>query len=122
MIQHVTLEVRAADMDAEVRFWSLLGWAEVDPPPALRERFRWVRLGDASIHLAFTADPVVPVAGHTAIVCEDYDAVVAGLVADGHEAPPRTEYWDAPRTIVSSPAGHRIELMAFEPWRRCGAG
>ena len=115
MVQHVTLEVRRGDVDAEVAFSEMLGFAEVDPPEALRPRFRWVRYGAVAIHIAFTEDPVVPVAGHTAFVCEDYDETVARLRAAGYEAAPRSEYWDAPRTIVTSPAGHGIELMAFMP-------
>lgn len=115
MIQHVTLEVRREDMDAEIAFWALVGFGEVDPPEGLRERFRWVRSGSTSIHLAFTEQPIVPSAGHTALVCEDYEATIGRLSDAGYDAPPRAEYWDAPRTIVSSPAGHRVELMAFKP-------
>jgi hypothetical protein len=115
MIQHVTLEVRPDDMGAEIAFWALIGFAEVDPPPELRERFRWVQSGTTSIHLAFIEQPIVPVAGHTALVCEQYTQTIARLHAAGYDAPPRTEYWDAPRTIVTSPAGHRVELMAFTP-------
>lgn len=115
IIQHVTLEVRPDDMGAEIAFWTLIGFPEVDPPPELRERFRWVQSGSTSIHLAFTEDPIVPVAGHTALVCEDYEDTIARLQEAGYDVPPRTEYWDAPRTIVTSPAGHRIELMASGP-------
>lgn len=115
LIEHVTLEVREEDVDAEVAFWELVGFDEVAPPPGLRSRFRWVRAGSAAIHLAFTAEPLVPEAGHTALVCEAYAATVERLRAAGHAAAPRTEYWDAPRTVVRSPAGHGIELMAFAP-------
>ena len=32
-LQHVTLEIRPADIDAEVAFWALLGFEHVDTPP-----------------------------------------------------------------------------------------
>jgi hypothetical protein len=36
MLQHVSIEVRSDDVDACVRFYSLIGFREVDPPEALR--------------------------------------------------------------------------------------
>ncbi len=42
MIQHVALEVREEDAPACERFWGLLGFARVEPPPSLRERAVWV--------------------------------------------------------------------------------
>jgi hypothetical protein len=42
MLQHVTLEVTPAQVRDCVAFWELLGFAEVTPPPLLRDRFTWV--------------------------------------------------------------------------------
>jgi predicted molibdopterin-dependent oxidoreductase YjgC len=42
MLQHVSLEVSPDQVDDCVAFWSLLGFARVDPPPSLRERAAWV--------------------------------------------------------------------------------
>ena len=41
-LQHVALEVREADTDAEVAFWALLGFEEVAPPEGLIGTSRWV--------------------------------------------------------------------------------
>ncbi len=70
MIQHVGLEIRAHDADAEVAFWALLGFAEVDPPDAsLAQRSRWVQ-DDAGfqVHLLWADAPTVPDTGHLAVV------------------------------------------------------
>lgn len=117
MIHHVGLEVPAASTDAEVAFWALLGFREVTPPdPSLAERSRWVQSRDGfQIHLLTVAAPVVPVTGHVAVVTAAYGDTVAALRAAGHEAAPRREYWDAPRTQVRSPAGHLVELTARPP-------
>lgn len=115
VIQHAGLELRREDADAEVAFWALLGFAEVEPPEPLRERSRWVERGGAQIHLLYDEDPVVPAQGHVAVVAEDYDAAIARLRAAGHEAAPRREYWGAARTQVHTPAGHRVEVMAAPP-------
>jgi len=116
VIQHVGLEVRADALDAEVAFWALLGFAEVAPPRAsLAARSRWVELEGIQVHLLVVETPVVPASGHVAVVAADYEDAVAALRAAGHEAVPREEYWDAARTQVVSPAGHRVEVMAAGP-------
>lgn len=115
MIQHVGLEVARTAAGEEVAFWALLGFSEVAPSPALRERARWVERDGFQVHLLFADAPVVPALGHVAIVVADYDAVIARLRAAGHAAEPRAEHWGAPRTQVHTPAGHRVELMAAPP-------
>ena len=114
-IQHVALEVREQDVDACVRFWALLGFERVDPPAALAARSAWVQTGGTQIHLLFTEEPVAAPEGHVAVVVGAYDATLAALRAAGFEPAPRTEYWGSPRAFVRSPAGHRVELMAFAP-------
>lgn len=118
MIHHAGLEILRSGADAEVAFWALLGFAEVEPPEGLRERARWVERGGAQIHLLYDEDPVVPGQGHVAVVAADYDEVIARLRAAGHEARPRREYWGAARTQVHTPAGHRVELTAAPPVSR----
>ncbi len=114
-VQHVALEVREADAEAEVAFWALLGFAEVEPPEELRARSRWVRRGATQVHLLFDDAPVVPPAGHVAVVAEAFAEVSARLAAAGRIPELRTEHWGAPRAFVTSPAGHRVELMAAPP-------
>ncbi|HEX6389900.1 MAG TPA: VOC family protein [Solirubrobacteraceae bacterium] len=103
MIQHVGLE--CADLDAEVAFWELLGFAEV-PSPAPPSR--WLQRGGTQVHLLPAERPAV--AGHVAVVVDDYERVREAL-----GGAPRKEYWGAPRTQVRSPNGHLVELMAAPP-------
>lgn len=114
-LQHVALEVRAADADAEVAFWALLGFVEVEVPETLRGRTRWLARGGTQVHLLFAEAPVVPPSGHVAIVAEALAEVSARLAAVGRIPELRAEHWGVPRAFVTSPAGHRVELMAAPP-------
>lgn len=115
MIQHVAIEVREHDVEACVRFWALLGFEPVDPPPTLAARAAWVQAGGTQVHLLFAEEPVVAPEGHVAVVVGDYDATLAALREAGFEPDPRSEHWGSPRAFVRCPAGHRVELMAFAP-------
>jgi len=115
MIQHVALELREQDVAACVRFWALLGFERVQPPPALSARAAWVQAGATQVHLLFADDPVIAAQGHVAVVVDDYDATLAVLREAGFEPAPRTRHWGSPRAFVRCPAGHRVELMAFAP-------
>lgn len=115
MIAHVAIEIREEDAPACVRFWALLGFARVTPPPALAERAAWVQHGDTQVHLLFAQDPVIAPSGHIAVVAGDYGAALAELRAAGFAPDARTEYWGSPRCFVRCPAGHRVEVMAFAP-------
>ncbi len=117
MIQHVALEVREADVEACVAFWRLLGFARVPVPEPLAARSTWVQAGDTQIHLLHVEDPVIPAEGHVAVIVADHAATLAALREAGLRPQPRTEYWGSPRCFVRSPAGHRVELMAFAPGR-----
>ncbi len=118
MIHHVALEVRERDVAACVRFWALLGFERVEPPPSLRDRAAWVERAGTQVHLMRADDPVAPPRGHVAVVAEDYDATLERLRGAGHDPQPRSEHWGSPRSFVRSPAGHLVELMQFAP----GAG
>jgi catechol 2,3-dioxygenase-like lactoylglutathione lyase family enzyme len=122
MIQHVAIEIREADVQACERFWSLLGFARVEPPEALASRAAWVQSGETQVHLLFAEEPVVPPSGHIAVVVTDYEAALDALRAAGFEPDPRAEYWGSPRCFVRCPAGHRVEVMAFGPWGGLPAG
>ncbi len=115
MIGHVAIEVRERDAEACVAFWALLGFERVQPPEALAARAAWVQAGPTQVHLLYAGEPVVPEAGHVAVVVEDYDATLAALRDAGFAPEPRTPYWGSPRAFVRCPAGHRVELMAFAP-------
>ncbi len=115
MIQHVSLELAAADADAAVGFWELLGFARVEPPAGLRDRSVWLAAGGQQIHLLLTEDPVAPPSGHVALHVPDYEAVRGRVRDAGFEAEARAEHWGAPRTFVRSPGGHVVEVMAAPP-------
>lgn len=116
-LQHIALEVRRADVDAELVFWALVGLTEVDVPAGLVGTSRWTQAPDGTqVHLLLVDEPQIPPEGHAALVpTGDYDDVVGVLRAAGHEAHPRAEHWGAPRTFVRTPAGHRVELLAAPP-------
>jgi catechol 2,3-dioxygenase-like lactoylglutathione lyase family enzyme len=116
MLQHVTLEVPPDRVRACVRFWALLGFAEMTPPPLLRDRFTWVAREGTQIHLVPVEQPAVPDEGHVAVVAADYEAALAALARAGVELRAGSDAWDAPRTFVRCPAGHRIEVMSAPPY------
>ncbi|HLM26485.1 MAG TPA: VOC family protein [Thermoleophilaceae bacterium] len=115
MLQHVALELDPADRAAAERFWAILGFELVEPPPSLRERSSWLQRGSTQVHLLFADEPVAPPQGHAAVVAGDYEATLAELSAAGHEPDRREEHWGAPRAFVRSPGGHRVEVMAAPP-------
>ena len=110
MLHHVALEVRPDQADAEVAFWALLGFPEVPVPETLAGRSRWVQHGDHQVHLLFTDDPVRMPEGHVAVVGD-----AERLRASGLELERRATHWGADRHMTRSPAGHRVEVMAFPP-------
>jgi len=114
-LQHVTLEVLPADIERSVEFWELLGFARVEPPPALAETFVWMERKGTQVHLERNPSPVVPPHGHAAVVVEDFDATVERLRAAGFDVTPGREHWDAPRAKALAPGGHVVELMAAPP-------
>lgn len=115
LIQHVAVETRREDADACAAFFHLLGFHSVEPPPTLRERALWLKRGPTQVHVMFRDAPVVPPAGHLAVVVDDYEATLHALRAAGHPVEPRAEHWGSPRAFVHDPAGHVVEVMAFPP-------
>jgi catechol 2,3-dioxygenase-like lactoylglutathione lyase family enzyme len=117
MLQHVTIELRAEQVDACVEFYALLGFQRVDPPESLRGRATWVERDGTQVHLMPVDDPVVPPSGHHAVLVSDYESTFAALRDAGFEPEPRREHWGAARSFVLGPAGHRVEVMAGSPAR-----
>jgi catechol 2,3-dioxygenase-like lactoylglutathione lyase family enzyme len=118
-LQHVSLETRPGDVDAELRFWALLGFEPVTPPPSLRARAAWVQRGPTQVHLLFADEPVVWPKGHVAVAAADYESTIDGLRRGGFEPEPRAEHWGSPRSYVRSPGGHLVEVMAWPPDGKC---
>ncbi|MEP6954485.1 MAG: VOC family protein [Solirubrobacteraceae bacterium] len=116
MIQHVALETRRVDVEAAVAFWALLGFARVEAPPSLVARASWVQAPDGTqVHLLYAEAPVAAPDGHVAVVAPDYEAALARLRAAGYAVDERTRHWDARRSVVVAPGGHRVEVMASAP-------
>jgi catechol 2,3-dioxygenase-like lactoylglutathione lyase family enzyme len=115
MLQHVAIEVTPEQAPRCRDFYTLLGFAPVQPPPSLRERALWLERERTQVHLLFTEDPVAPPEGHLAVVVGDYARVLDALRDAGHSPQARAEHWGSPRAYVRDPAGHRVELMAFPP-------
>jgi catechol 2,3-dioxygenase-like lactoylglutathione lyase family enzyme len=116
VIQHVALETREDEIDAEVAFWALLAFDRVDAPATLAERSTWLQgAAGTQIHLLHAPDPSAPLQGHVAIVAVDYEATLARLRDAGFDPQPRAAHWGAPRSFVRSPGGHRVEVMAAPP-------
>ena len=115
MLQHVTLEVRQAQVRSCVAFWELLGFNVMEPPPLLRDRFTWVEREGTQIHLVPVEEPIVAREGHVAVIADDYEATLERLTAAGFELRAGTNAWDAPRMFVRDPAGHRVEVMSKPP-------
>jgi catechol 2,3-dioxygenase-like lactoylglutathione lyase family enzyme len=115
MLQHVSHETRPEDVDAVLAFWALLGFARVDVPDGLRDTSVWVQRAGTQVHLLLTDSPVVPPAGHTAVLVDDYEATLDAVRAAGHPILRRAEYWGTPRAFLTDPSGHRIEVMSSPP-------
>jgi catechol 2,3-dioxygenase-like lactoylglutathione lyase family enzyme len=115
LIHHVAVETRREEAEACAAFFRRLGFVAVEPPETLRDRALWLQRGPTQVHLMFSDDPVVPPAGHLAVVVDDYDAMLEHLRRAGHPVEPRPEHWGSPRAFVHDPAGHVVEIMAFPP-------
>lgn len=115
MLHHVTLEVTPDDIERSLGLWALLGFEQVEPPPALAETFVWVERDGTQIHLERNESPTVPVHGHAAVVVADFERAVEGLRKCGFEVRQGREHWGAPRAKVVAPGGHQVEFMAAPP-------
>jgi catechol 2,3-dioxygenase-like lactoylglutathione lyase family enzyme len=118
MLQHVSLEVPAAEAEACVAFWLLLGFERVEAPEPIAHFVTWVERGGTQIHLLHTDRPTVPALGHAAVVVDDFDAALAALAGAGHQVEETRELWGARRAFAVAPGGHRVELMASPPARQ----
>jgi catechol 2,3-dioxygenase-like lactoylglutathione lyase family enzyme len=115
MLHHVTLEVTTAGADRFAELLEAIGFAEVEPPPALRDGFRWFERDGTQVHLAVVAAPVVPPTGHTAFVAAPLEPALERLTGRGFEVEERRRHWGARRVSVEGPDGHRVELMEAPP-------
>lgn len=115
MLHHVSIEVEPAEIDRAAEFWTLLGFAEVEPPQPLADSSVWLEREGTQIHLMLTERPAVAPHGHIAVVAPDFERTVAQLREHSFDVTPKRELWDSPRALAIAPGGHRVELMAAPP-------
>jgi catechol 2,3-dioxygenase-like lactoylglutathione lyase family enzyme len=123
MIQHVTREIQASELEPCIAFYRLLGFVPVPVPAGIEGRAVWLEHAGTQIHLMFVgpaaADERRP-SGHVGIVVASYPETVERLRAAGHPVQPRREHWGSPRAYVHDPVGNLVELMAWPPPSRSG--
>jgi catechol 2,3-dioxygenase-like lactoylglutathione lyase family enzyme len=115
MLQHVGIEIAPTDVDRAVEFFALLGFARVEPPPALADGFTWVEREGTQIHLMHEEHPTVPERGHLAVVVPDLEAALVRLREHGYQTRSGRAHWGAARAHAVAPGGHAVELMAAPP-------
>jgi hypothetical protein len=114
VLHHVGIEVSPAEVEAVARFFELIGFERVAPPPSLAE-YTWLEREGTQIHLMPQEKPAVPSPGHIALIAPDFDAAVAHLREQGFSVEAKREHWGQPRALATAPGGHRVELMAAPP-------
>ena len=92
-----------------------IGFAAIEAPAALGEWVLWFERAGTQVHLIKVETPAVPELGHAAFVAPDFETNVATLRERGFEVEEARELWGEQRAFVSTPGGHRIELMAAPP-------
>ena len=117
MLQHVSIEVPAAEAERTVEFWALLGFDRVEPPEPLAGYVTWLEREGTQVHLIHTDEASVPALGHVAVVAPDFQPAFDRIAAAGFEIEESRQLWGERRAFAIAPAGHRVELMAAAPPR-----
>jgi hypothetical protein len=115
VLQHVTLEVLPGDVERSVELWTLLGFRQVEAPPALAGTFTWLEREGTQIHLQRNESPTVPPHGHAAVIVAEFERTAEHLREEGFEVTPGQPHWGAPRAKVLAPGGHQVEFMSAPP-------
>ncbi len=113
-IAHVQLAMPVGGEDMARRFFvDLVGMTEIPKPAELAKRGGcWFRSGTVEVHLGVEQDFRPALKAHPALVCENYDALIAKLKA---ATVPVKEDFEIPgtrRSHIFDPFGNRIELIA----------
>jgi catechol 2,3-dioxygenase-like lactoylglutathione lyase family enzyme len=115
VLQHVSIEIPADQVDAAVEFWGLLGFERVESPEPLGGYVTWVERAGTQIHLIRTDAATVPVLGHAAVVVDGFTETLERVAAGGHQVEEARRLWGARRAFAIAPGGHRVELMESPP-------
>jgi catechol 2,3-dioxygenase-like lactoylglutathione lyase family enzyme len=99
---------------ARAFYVELLGFDEIPKPPELADRGGvWLRSADVNLHLGADQDFRPARKAHPALRCDDYDALLQRLAANGIIVNrDEREFEGKAHCYVRDPFGNRIELMA----------
>lgn len=113
-IAHVQLAMPPGGEDkARYFFVNLLGMAEIPKPTELAKRGGcWFRSGPVEIHLGVEQGFRPAVKAHPALICENYDGLIAKLKVAGVTVKEDFEIPGTRRSHILDPFGNRIELIA----------
>ena len=94
-------------------FVALCGMTEIPKPTELAKRGGcWFRSGQVEIHLGVEQNFRPAAKAHPALICDDYDALVARLKAANVTVKEDFEIPGTRRSHILDPFGNRIELIA----------
>lgn len=112
-VDHVQLAMPAGEEEKARAFYrDLLGMVELPKPPELAKRGGcWFASGPVQIHLGVEKDFRAAKKAHPALLCGDYDALIAELRAEGIEVVSDDANPGVIRCYVHDPFGNRIELI-----------
>lgn len=112
-LEHVQLAIpRGSEALCRAFYCELLGWREIEKPPALAARGGlWLDVGEGQVHLGVEDDFRPARKAHPALVVADLDALAARLTAGGvgvtfDEAIPGRR-----RFYANDPVGNRLEFI-----------
>jgi catechol 2,3-dioxygenase-like lactoylglutathione lyase family enzyme len=113
-IDHVQLAIPPDGEPAARRFYGeLLGLVEVPKPPAIAARGGcWFESGAVKIHLGVEDDFRPARRAHPALLCRDYQGLLARLAGAGVAVHDAADVPGVTRCHVDDPFGNRIELIA----------
>ncbi len=114
IIDHVQLAMPADGEDIARRFFvELIGMTETPKPSELAKRGGcWFRSGKVDVHLGVEQDFRPALKAHLALVCENYDALIAKLKLANVPVKEDFEIPGTRRSHIADPFGNRIELIA----------
>ncbi len=113
-LDHLQLAIPVGSEPTAVAFYGdLLGLTQLAKPEPLASRGGcWFQAGPIQIHLG--ADPNFTAAkkAHPALIVADLDALIAALIAAGHDVRDGATIDGVTQHFTDDPFGNRIELIA----------
>ena len=115
-IDHVQLAMPAGqEAVARAFFCGVFGMHEIPKPPELAKRGGcWFQGGNVAIHLGVEANFRPAKKAHPALLCRNYDTLLARLAAAGVACEQADDIPGLRRSHIQDPFGNRIELVCSE--------